>query len=66
MSKNGEIYTTGKNFTLPPAVTAWTNSTSASSPRNAQPTGPIYHFIKFKLPGRHPLTSWGEPPRHCF
>ena len=22
MSENGEIYTTGKNFTLPPAVTA--------------------------------------------
>ena len=30
MSKNGEIYTTGKNFTLPPALTAWTNSTSAN------------------------------------
>ena len=29
MSKNGEIYTAGKNFTLPPAVTAWTDSTSA-------------------------------------
>ena len=29
MSENGEIYTAGKNFTLPPAVTAWTNSTSA-------------------------------------
>ena len=28
MSENGEIYTTGKNFTLPPALTAWTNSTS--------------------------------------
>ena len=28
LSKNGEIYTAGKNFTLPPAVTAWTNSTS--------------------------------------
>ena len=28
MSENGEIYTSGKNFTLPPAVTAWTNSTS--------------------------------------
>ena len=25
---SGEIYTAGKNFTLPPAVTAWTNSTS--------------------------------------
>ena len=28
MSENGEIYTAGKNFTLPPAVTEWTNSTS--------------------------------------
>ena len=30
MSENGEIYTAGKNFTLPPALTGWTNSTSAS------------------------------------
>ena len=29
MNENGEIYTTDKNFTLPPAVTALTNSTSA-------------------------------------
>ena len=29
MSENGEIYTAGKIFTLPPALTAWTNSTSA-------------------------------------
>ena len=29
MSENGDIYTAGKTFTLPPAVTAWTNSTSA-------------------------------------
>ena len=29
MSENGKIYTAGKNFTLPPAVTALTNSTSA-------------------------------------
>ena len=28
MSENGEIYTAGKNFTLPPALTAWANSTS--------------------------------------
>ena len=28
MSENGEIYTAGRNFTLPPAVTALTNSTS--------------------------------------
>ena len=31
MSENGEIYTADKNFTLPPAVTAWTNSTSAKT-----------------------------------
>ena len=29
MSENGEFYTAGKNFKLPLAVTAWTNSTSA-------------------------------------
>ena len=28
MSENGEIYTTGKNFTLPPAVTELRNLTS--------------------------------------
>ena len=28
MNENGGIYTAGKNFTLPPAVTALTNSTS--------------------------------------
>ena len=31
MSDNGEIYTAGKNFTLPPALTAGTNSTSVSA-----------------------------------
>ena len=30
MSKNGEIYIAGKNFTLPPALTGWTNSTSVN------------------------------------
>ena len=29
MSENGGIYTAGKNFTLPPALTGWTNSNSA-------------------------------------
>ena len=28
MSKNGEIYTAGKKFTLPAVLTGWTNSTS--------------------------------------
>ena len=31
MSENGEIYTAGKNLTLPPALTALTNSTSVST-----------------------------------
>ena len=30
MSENGEIYTAGKNFTLLPALTGWTNSTSVA------------------------------------
>ena len=30
MSEIGEIYTAGKNLTLSPAVTAWTNLTSES------------------------------------
>ena len=30
MSENGEIYTAGKNFTLPLALTGWTNSTAVS------------------------------------
>jgi len=29
MSENGEIYTAGKNFTLPPGLTGWTNFNSA-------------------------------------
>ena len=37
MSENGEIHTAGKNFTLPPAVTAWTNSTSDLWWRGRQP-----------------------------
>ena len=30
MSENGEIYIAGKNFTLPPALTALTNFTSVA------------------------------------
>ena len=32
MSEDGEIYIAGKKFTLPPALTAWTNSTSGLHP----------------------------------
>ena len=42
MSENGEIYTAGKNFTLPPAVTAVTNSTSVA-------TGKSIQYFKLKL-----------------
>ena len=28
MSENGEIFTAGKNFTLPPGLTGWTNFNS--------------------------------------
>ena len=42
ISENGEIYTAGKNFTLPPAVTAVTNSTSAL---DHQGTVKIYQVV---------------------
>ena len=35
---SGEIYTTGKNFTLPPWVTQVTNSTSGSRPQSLLPS----------------------------
>ena len=43
MSENGEIYTDGKNFTLPTALTGWTNSTSEgrSSKKNT-----LYQMLK--------------------
>ena len=62
MSENGEIYTAGKNFTLPPALTAWTNSTSASCPNHLCPSQSIrptnsllnsfkcFHLFKCQLP----------------
>ena len=37
-SVNGEIYTAGKNFTLPPAVTALKNSTSDLYPSASPPS----------------------------
>ena len=46
MSENGEIYTAGKNFTLPPALTAWTNSTSDISALTCHKSrAPEYHHI---------------------
>ena len=49
MSENGEIYTAGKNFTLPPAVTAWTNSTSEVAIQK------IFGFLRL----------WGSPHPTC-
>ena len=37
MSENGDIYTAGKKFTLPPAVTAVTNLTSVLDPNFQKP-----------------------------
>ena len=41
MSENGETYSAGKNFTLLPALTAWTNSISACHPLDALVTGMV-------------------------
>ena len=51
MSENGEIYTAGKNFTLPPAVTAVTNSTSVLPLKtNFQNAGWSPSFPGFETP----------------
>ena len=44
INENGESYTAGKNFTLPPAVTTGTNLTSGFSGRQLDVIGqnPIY------------------------
>ena len=50
MSENGETYTAGKNFTLPPALTAWTNSTSAQMVGQCRlSTLVLQHFIAANL-----------------
>ena len=45
MSANGEIYTAGKIFTLPPAVTAGTNLTTAKATGNLNQTWTSYFVI---------------------
>ena len=60
MSENGEIYTAGKNFTLPPALTALTNSNSVCSGSKGWQgiqSGPILA----QLPNKTNL-SLSEPP----
>ena len=68
MSENREIYTAGKNFTLPPAVTAWTNSTSEASltrPAVKMPimgplTTPPMTIAASSIPGRYlEMRGWG-------
>ena len=49
MSENGEIYTAGKKFTLPPAVTAWTNSTSATT-MTANMTNMVINYLQVHIP----------------
>ena len=52
MSENGEIYTAGKNFTLPPAVAAVTNSTSGSGPHQYKNILPYKEaFLQFAKDG---------------
>ena len=52
MSENGEIYTAGKNFTLPLAVTAWTNSTSGQQlKRGATPISDGIFIAKIEFWG---------------
>ena len=51
MSENAEIYTAGKNFTLPPAVTALTNFTSVEGRLEF-----FRKFIRFGSPTR-PLNE---------
>ena len=48
MSENGEIYTAGKNFTLLPAVTALTNSTSVNGMSIVQYTATQIQALFFR------------------
>ena len=61
MSENGDIYTAGKNFTLPPAVTAWTNSTSV------QLKCVLVTPVTVKCPNisSHVFTSWATQLLCC-
>ena len=51
MSESGEIYTAGKNFTLPPAMTVLTNFTSVSllADYPPGPLGPLGPFLFVNL-----------------
>ena len=49
MSENGEIHTAGKNFTLPPALTGWTNSTSVHRQHYIKQSAHNFPILKFLL-----------------
>ena len=59
MSENGEIYTAGKNFTLPPALTALTNSNSACFKGISQPLADCIfaNFLPDRLGPGHSFQS---------
>ena len=57
MSENGEIYTAGKNFTLPLAVTAWTNLNSAPPPMPLSPP------TSFPQTPPHPTSEYSKPSK---
>ena len=70
MSENGDIYTAGKNFTLLPALTALTNSTSVPIKSNELKNHkrscqyPLFHhnqasMIPLKNKGRYFLVVGG-------
>ena len=62
MSENGEIYTAGKNFTLPPAVTGGTNLTSEFDESGICSKMPrVNNIIKSKkidLTGKNFFIQW--------
>ena len=60
MSENGEIYTAGKNFTLPPALTGWTNSTSAEDKCNSCTKEKTSEQTRGGRHGHLGQTLWGE------
>ena len=64
---SGEIYTTGKNFTLPPGLTGWTNFTSESrrdfsNPLIYLPFPPFSHKNPSKKVACHLMISNSQYP----
>ena len=69
MSENGEIYTAGKNFTLPPALTALTNSTSVPGKVFIQthfPTSPTLAALLTEADDLVVIYSYFSGWTNCF